>query len=68
MRTTKKIIAVLLTISMLASMCIIGAYAEETKPNKIIQPKGDTLISGDMDFDGHLTVVDVTKYQQRLAR
>ena len=67
MRTTKKIIAVLLTISMLASMCIIGAYAEETKPNKIIQPKGDTLISGDMDFDGHLTVIDVTKYQQLLA-
>ncbi|MEE0965116.1 MAG: hypothetical protein U0L73_13080, partial [Ruminococcus bromii] len=67
MRTTKKIIAVLLTISMLASMCIIGAYAEETKPNKIIQPKGDTLISGDMDFDGTLTVVDVTKYQQLLA-
>ena len=67
MRNTKKIIAVLLTISMLASMCIIGAYAEETKPNKIIQPKGDTLISGDMDFDGHLTVVDVTKYQQLLA-
>lgn len=67
MRTTKKIIAVLLTISMLASMCIIGAYAEETKPNKIIQPKGDTLISGDMDFDEHLTVVDVTKYQQLLA-
>ena len=67
MRTTKKITAVLLTISMLASMCIIGAYAKETTPNKIIQPKGDTLISGDMDFDGHLTIIDVTKYQQLLA-
>ena len=67
MRTTKKIIAVLLTISMLASMCIIGAYAEETKPNKIIQPKGDTLISGDMNFDGQITVDDATQYQRLLA-
>lgn len=69
MRTTKKIIAVLLTISMLASMCIIGAYAytEETPPDEIIHPEGDTLISGDMDFDGHLTVGDVTQYQRLLA-
>lgn len=69
MRTTKKIIAVLLTISMLASMCIIGAYAytEETPPDEIIHPKGDTIISGDMDFDGHLTVDDVTQYQRLLA-
>ena len=67
MRNTKKIIAVLLTISMLASMCIIGAYAEETTPKDIIHPEGDTLISGDMNFDGTLTVVDVTQYQQLLA-
>lgn len=67
MRNTKKIIAVLLTISMLASMCIIGAYAEETKPKDIIHPKGDTLISGDMNFDGTLTVDDVTQYQRLLA-
>lgn len=67
MRTTKKIIAVLLTISMLASMCIIGAYAEETTPKDIIHPEGDTIISGDMNFDGTLTVDDVTQYQQLLA-
>ena len=50
MRNTKKIIAVLLTISMLASMCIIGAYAytEKTPPDEIIHPKGDTIISGDI--------------------
>ena len=67
MRTTKKIIAVLLTISMLASMCIIGAYAEETTSDEIIHPKGDTLISGDMNFDGTLTVDDVTQYQRLLT-
>lgn len=67
MRTTKKIIAVLLTISMLASMCIIGAYAEETASDEIIHPKGDTLISGDMNFDGQITIDDVTQYQQLLA-
>lgn len=69
MRTTKKIIAVLLTISMLASMCIIGAYAytEETPPDEIIHPKGDTIISGDMDFDGHITVDDATQYQRLLV-
>ena len=67
MRTTKKIIAVLLTISMLASMCIIGAYAEETTSDEIIHPKGDTLISGDMNFDGTLTVDDVTQYQRLLV-
>ena len=67
MRNTKKIIAVLLTISMLASMCIIGAYAEETKPKHIIHPEGDTIISGDMNFDGTLTVDDVTQYQRLLV-
>ena len=67
MRTTKKIIAVLLTISMLASMCIIGAYAEETTSKDIIHPEGDTIISGDMNFDGHITIDDVTQYQQLLA-
>lgn len=67
MRNTKKIIAVLLTISMLASMCIIGAYAEETTPKDIIHPEGDTIISGDMNFDGHITIDDVTQYQQLLA-
>lgn len=67
MRNTKKIIAVLLTISMLASMCIIGAYAEETPPDEIIHPEGDTIISGDMNFDGHITIDDVTQYQRLLA-
>lgn len=69
MRNTKKIIAVLLTISMLASMCIIGAYAytEETPPDEIIHPKGDTIISGDMNFDGKLSVEDVSQYQRLLA-
>ncbi|MEE0958319.1 MAG: hypothetical protein UH734_09625, partial [Ruminococcus sp.] len=67
MRNTKKIIAVLLTISMLASMCIIGAYAEETTSKHIIHLEGDTLISGDMDFDGQITVDDATQYQRLLA-
>ena len=67
MRNTKKIIAVLLTISMLASMCIIGAYAEETTSDEIIHPEGDTIISGDMNFDGHITIDDVTQYQRLLA-
>ena len=69
MRNTKKIIAVLLTISILASMCIIGAYAytEETPPDEIIHPKGDTIISGDMNFDGKLSVEDVSQYQRLLA-
>ena len=69
MRNTKKIIAVLLTISMLASMCIIGAYAytEETPPDEIIHPKGATIISGDMNFDGKLSVDDVSQYQRLLA-
>ena len=67
MRNTKKIIAVLLTISMLASMCIIGAYAEETTSDEIIHPEGDTIISGDMNFDGQITIDDVTQYQRLLA-
>ena len=57
----KKRIAVTLTVMLLLSVISVGAYAEESAPAQ------NTILYGDADGDGTVSIIDATRIQRHLA-
>ena len=59
----KKIITLAITVMLLLTVISVGAYAESSETASM----QNTILYGDADGDGEVTIIDVTRIQRHLA-